>query len=622
MPGRLLLRLVSVLSAAALGLGLLLVPINAPPAQAAAGDVLYMSTTGYAVKGERTPLNITWVYNGQPVTGKVNLQRQQGNTWVLVRQITVTNGAVTHMINPGASNSYRLRTSTVSSPSGVPTANPNGTSNTVSITVVTDPRRSAAPDLAASPTVVAGSRVAFTITWTVDGAPVSGVVNLQRWDGSRWVLQERVQVSNGRATTTRPAAAEASSRYRLRASSVTSHSGIVTADPHGTSGTVRVAVVGHPPSSFTVAGAGWGHGVGMSQYGAYGMALDGNSATSILRHYYTGADVAYRDTDKLVRVQVLSGVSSTQIRASGGQSRIRIGGSTVATLPAGTTITVSAVSSGLRVQANGQSWTTASASNRIHIEWASTRYFNPGSSVQVNTSVTGAQGTYRHGRLELQSIGGRVNAVNVVNVTDEYMLGIAEMPSSWSPAALQAQVIAARSYALSTMPTSVRTSCDCHLYDDTRSQNYTGWKKENESTYGVRWRSAVLATINSSGRGGVVVHSGTVIGAYYYSSSGGRTQNSEDVWVSALPYLRSVDDRWSLQSRNPYSSWTTTVTQASMRSAFGLPNVTRVVISQRSDGNAALRVTAYAVDGRSATITGEQLRSRLGLRSTWISAIS
>lgn len=622
MPLRLLWRVVAVLSAAVLGLGLALVPPSTAPAEAAAGSVLRLSSTGYATPGERTALNITWVHNGQPVSGRVNLQRLRGSTWELVRQIEVDDGAATTTITPGGSYSYRLRTSRVDSPAGVPTAHPNGTSNTISMRLVSDPRRSAAPDLVASPTATTSSGVRFTVTWTIDGAPISGKVNLQRWNGERWVLQQQLTVTGGRATTTRPVANEVSSTYRLRASTVTSHSGVVTSDPYGTSGTVRVIVNGVPPASFTVGGSGWGHGVGMSQYGAYGMALGGSTSAEIVEHYFSGADVTHRSTDRDVRVQVLSGVSSTQVRASGGQARIRIGGSVVATLPAGTVITVSAVSAGLRVSADGTSWTTRSTSNRIHVEWASTRYFMPTVTTQVNTSVSGAQGLYRHGRLELRSIGGAVNAVNVVNLTDEYMLGIAEMPSSWSPAALRAQVIAARSYALGTMPSSVRTSCDCHLYDDTRSQNYTGWRKENEGTWGQRWRAAVLATIDGDGRGLVAVHGGSVVATYYFSSSGGRTQNSEDVWTAALPYLRSVRDPWSLNGRNPYASWTATVSQSSMRTAFGLPSVVRVVITQRSDGDAVRRVTAYAADGTSATITGEQLRSRLGLRSTWVESIS
>ena len=213
MPYRLLWRLVAVLSAAVLGLGLAVAPQAAEPAQAAVGSVLRLSSTAYATPGERTALTITWVHNGEPVTGRVNLQRLRNGTWELVRQIQVSDGAATTYINPGGSNSYRLRTSRVDSPAGVPTAHPDGTSNTISIRLTTNPKRSAAPDLVASPTATTGSRIAFTITWTVAGAPVSGVVNLQRWSGSRWVLQQRVTVTGGRASVTRAAADEVASLY-------------------------------------------------------------------------------------------------------------------------------------------------------------------------------------------------------------------------------------------------------------------------------------------------------------------------------------------------------------------------------------------------------------------------
>lgn len=620
MTRRLLSRLGAALSVLALALTLLLAPTATDDAHAAAGDVLQLSSTAYATRGEKTTLVITWVHQGKPVSGYVNLQRQRNGVWEHVRKIEVVDGRATTVITPGATNSYRLRTSAVTSPGGVPQAHPDGTSNTVKVTVVSSAKESAAPDLLAPPVAIAGSSVPFTISWTVGGQRASGKVNLQRRDGNSWVHVKQVTVTNGRGEIA--IKVDKTAQYRLRVSTVTSHSGVVTKDPYGTSGTLRVVATSATPSTFRVQGAGWGHGVGLSQYGAYGMALDGSSARQIIQHYYSGADVAYRDTSAEVRVQVLAGASSTTLRTSGGQSRIRLGGSIVATLPAGTSITVTPVSSGLQVQANGQTWRTASTSNRVHVEWAATRYFQPGSTISVNTSVSGAQGVYRHGRLELMSINGRVNAVNVVRVTDEYMYGIAEMPSSWSAAALQAQAIAARSYAMATKPASPRTACDCHLYDDTRSQNYTGWLKENERTYGVRWRDAVDATINGSGLGGVVVSGSSIVQAYYFSSSGGRTQNSEDVWTAALPYLRSVDDRWSLHSRNPNSSWTANVSQSAMRSAFGLPDVARVVVSSRSDGNAAQRVTAYSSDGRTATITGEQLRSRLGLKSTWISSIS
>ena len=86
-------------------------------------------------RGQRTMLDIYWASGDGPVTGRVNLQRKSASGWTLVRQIAIRNGHVSHAIYPGASNSYRLRASSASSPSGVSTAHPEGTSNTLSIRV-------------------------------------------------------------------------------------------------------------------------------------------------------------------------------------------------------------------------------------------------------------------------------------------------------------------------------------------------------------------------------------------------------------------------------------------------------------------------------------------------------
>lgn len=378
------------------------------------------------------------------------------------------------------------------------------------------------------------------------------------------------------------------------------------------------------PASFTLTGAGWGHGVGMSQYGAYGMASDGATATEILAHYFSGTALGLAPSeDPVVRVQVRDAVGSVTVRNSGGPARIWVenaGGAThVATVPNGTDMVLTPVSAGIRVSAGGQSWTTAGTSRRVYIEWASTSYYQPGNSIDVNVSVSGAY-RYRHGRLEVRNIGSRVNVVNVLRLSDEYVYGIAEMPSSWPDAALRAQAVAARTYALTSMG-SVKSGCDCHVYSDTRSQVFRGWTKENETTWGVRWRAAVDGTLASSGRGRIVTRNGQAVPTYYFSSSGGRTQNSEDVWVSALPHLRSVADPWSLGAQNPNRSWTTSVSQAAMANAFGLADVARVQVLSRTDGNGIRQVRATSSAGATATLTGEQFRTRLGLRSTWVSSI-
>jgi len=579
------------------------------------GGYLKMSAARYARPGHRIYLAVTWTVSGREVDGTVNLQHKVDGRWTHVRKVRVVDGAVTTAITPGSTSDWRMRASSTTT-SGVSTSDPAGTSNTVRITKVDDWDRSSAPQLAAARGAVHDGRAAFVVRWARATTALAGTVNLQRRTGSSWVHLRQVSVSSGRAEVTVPATT--GGVYRLRASQAPGST--VTADPYGTSGSVTIAGSTPAPSTFRVAGSGWGHGVGMSQYGARSLAAAGSGSTTILTHYFTGTRVTTQDLSRSVRVQVLGGASSTSIRPSGGPARVRLGGSIVTTVPAGTSFSVAAVSSGLRVTVGSRTWTTSSPTGSVHVEWAATRYYRPSTTADVNVSVSGAQGRYRHGRLELRSISGRVNAVNVLRLNDEYMYGIAEMPSSWPAHALRAQAVAARSYAYANA-SSTKASCDCQLYDDTRSQNFTGWLKENETTYGARWVAAVDATTSSSTQGQVVTYRGSVIPAYYFSSSGGRTQNSEDVWVTALPWARSVSDAGSRDSVNPNASWSTTVRQATMRSAFGLSDVASVSITSRTAGNGVATATARSTSGATARITGEQLRTRLSLRSSWVSSI-
>lgn len=580
------------------------------------GDYLRMSAARYAHPGHRIYLAITWTVSGREVDGTVNLQRRVGGEWTHVRGVSVVNGAATTAIAPGSTSDWRLRASSTTT-GGVPTDGAAGTSNTVRVTSVSEWSRSAAPQLAAVRGALDDDHAELAVRWVRGTTHLTGRVNLQRRSGSDWVHVKQLTVTDGWASAS--IATTSGGVYRLRASQAPS--GIVTADPYGTSGSVTIAGEVTAPSSFRVVGAGWGHGVGLSQYGARSRAAGGSGSTSILTHYYTGTRVITRDMSRNVRVQVLGGASSTSIRPFDGPARIRLGGAVVKTVTAGTSIAVSAVSSGLRVRVGDDTWTTTSPGNRIHVEWAATRYYRPTTSADVNVTVSGAQGRYRHGRLELLRIGGRVNAVNVLRLNDEYMYGIAEMPSSWPAHALRAQAVAARSYAYANS-SQVLAGCDCHLYDDSRSQNFTGWLKENEATYGVRWVAAVDATTSSGASGQVVTYDGSVIPAYYFSSSGGRTQNSEDVWTAALPWARSVSDPGSLDSANPNASWSTTVTQSAMRAAFGLSDVAFVTINSRTAGGGVRTVTATSTSGSTASLSGEQLRSSLGLRSTWVSSIT
>jgi hypothetical protein len=203
------------------------------------------------------------------------------------------------------------------------------------------------------------------------------------------------------------------------------------------------------------------------------------------------------------------------------------------------------------------------------------------------------------------------------------------MPSSWPEAALEVQAIAARNYALVAASSSPRASCGgCHLWDDTRSQVYTGYAKESERIgsvdYGARWVAAVNATLTSATTGLGVLYDGRPVTAYFASSTGGRTRNSADVWGTAVPYLRSVDDPWSVDpSVNPsFARWTRSVSVPRILSIFGLPSLASLTVSSRDAGGAARVVTAIAGDGTTRTMSGNRFVSLLGLPGAWVTSLT
>jgi SpoIID/LytB domain protein len=206
---------------------------------------------------------------------------------------------------------------------------------------------------------------------------------------------------------------------------------------------------------------------------------------------------------------------------------------------------------------------------------------------------------------------------------DEYLYGIGEVPSSWPPASLEAQVIAARTYALGKIG-RIRSECDCNIYSTTVDQNFVGYSKEDEKVnridYGILWREAVNRTFVDSESALVITQGGLPINAFYFSSSGGKTQNIKDVWGSEFAYLLGVPDPWSLDPKiNPrYYMWTRSVPQTMMAQAFSLPDVIAFTIDSISQTNSVMAISAYSSEGKRSTLTGEVFRSRTKLPSTWL----
>ena len=374
------------------------------------------------------------------------------------------------------------------------------------------------------------------------------------------------------------------------------------------------------PTEVRLSGSGWGHGVGFSQYGAMEQARDGRTGEQILAHYYTGTATGMRTDavlDQDVRVQVLAGVSTVTVRTQqiGGK-----GGRLVVVVPGGGRLEGTAgqqltlATDGAGVRATLGSSTVRGA--EIQVRWGGTRAV-PGDPTLLE--VPGADGghsagLYRHGGLDVKQINSRLNLVNMLRLNTEYLYGLGEMPASWPHQALRAQAIAARTYALYNRPATLRAACDCHLYDEVTHQKFIGWKLEQHKA----WRDAVDATVGAANRGQVQTYNGALIEALYSSSSGGRTQNSEDQFTSRVPYLRSVDDSWSTRASNPNRAWTATTNRSALASAFGLPDVATLDLSRRTQAGAVGTAVATSSAGRTANLTDNQLHSRLGLRSSYV----
>ncbi len=322
---------------------------------------------------------------------------------------------------------------------------------------------------------------------------------------------------------------------------------------------------------FLFSGHGWGHGVGMSQYGAYGFAQNGYTVDEILQHYYPGTTLGPAP-ETSIRVLLADGRKSLAI-SSTAPFAVRDANGTTQTLPAGKT-TLTPTLLGLTAPLT----------------------FSP--SAGATLSLTRA---YR-GTIVVDAIGGKLRAINVLPL-EQYLYGVvpAEMPSSWLPAALQAQAIAARSYALATR----KLAAPYDVYSDTRSQMYLGVSVENPAT-----NAAVDAT-----KGQVVLYQGAIATTVFSSTSGGETESAADAWGTTVPYLVPVPDPFDAIS--PFHDWGP-VPLPSATLAKQL-RVTGPIVDADTTPNLAGRVaqlTLLTPFGQS-TVTGATAESRLGLRSTW-----
>ncbi len=370
-------------------------------------------------------------------------------------------------------------------------------------------------------------------------------------------------------------------------------------------------------------GGGWGHGVGMSQYGAKAKAVEGRSASQIIEYYYSGAQVApmgslglksfLADDPDPLWIGLAQSVPSVDLLPWGLPMEVCDGDGCVP-LEQGSPMRVVAVDEGCEVGPVA-GWPEGA----VVMDCALDVDLNGSpSGVEVPGVCVAGSCDYGRGILHLRPANDGLHVVLELDI-DEYLYGLAEVPSSWPAAALGAQVITARSYALrkansygpeSGFSTWRQDLCWCHLVDDTRDQAYRGLQWESAA-----WRGAVDAAT-----GKVVAYGGSIISTFYSSSTGGATEDVEDVWGGSpdqYPYLRSVPDPWSVSAAadNPYASWTRTLTAASVARTLGWDRVTGATLLEAAPG-ARLRLSGE--DGGAPVtrdLSGERARTLFGLRS-------
>ena len=359
-------------------------------------------------------------------------------------------------------------------------------------------------------------------------------------------------------------------------------------------GGLLLAAPAEGASSLVIRGAGFGHGVGLSQYGTLGYARAGWTYDKILAHYYTGT-----------RLGRLSGSQTVRVLLRSGRSRYALSGA--------------ATANGLKLDPSKRYLVTSGGKGEVIRNISGKALGTAPPPLRVSPPAGGvlklegpadnglSDGTYR-GVLEFSPGVGGLLAVNALPL-EQYVSGVisAEVPARWPDQALRAQAIAARTYAITTSAGGGAFNA----YADTRSQMYRGVSAETPAT-----GAAVRATSSL-----VVTYGGRPVTTYFFSTSGGRTENVENSFIGGQPkpWLKSVDDPYDDVSPNHrWGPIKLSIGSATAKLRGLVPGRLRWIrVLQRG---VSPRIVRAQLVGSSGTreATGPQLRRALGLRDAWI----
>lgn len=358
-------------------------------------------------------------------------------------------------------------------------------------------------------------------------------------------------------------------------------------------------------SSISLEGRGFGHGHGLSQYGALGAAQQGLDHRRILSFYYPGTSLGQATGSIRVRLTELAD-DRLPVRAQRALTVAQIGKAATRLYSVDPKATWwRAVPYGT----SGQTRVQRSRDGRIWVGYktlSGTVQFSASSNALTLRQDDGALVRYR-GQLRLASDGaGGRDVVNVVPL-ETYVRGVVpkEVPALWPRAAVQTQAVAARTYAVYERD-HAPSGRYWDLCDTAACQVYGGASAEHPSS-----DSAI-----SSVAGRVVTYAGSAIFAQFAASDGGWSSDG------GQPYLVAQQDPYDNTSSNPYSTWTATIPASRIEGwCPSIGQLTGVSVTAR-DGNGVWggRATTLTISGTNGSITGEsadRFRSRMGLRSTW-----
>jgi SpoIID/LytB domain protein len=418
-------------------------------------------------------------------------------------------------------------------------------------------------------------------------------------------------------------------------------------------------------ADIAVNGGGWGHGLGMSQYGAKGAALLGCTHEQILTTYFPGTSLADSGPVPKVRVGLVQKHTFGEVTAESAPVTWKV--VDCADDPACEQQPNQPAGFGKQppVQPQGVTWRVSSRTDGTFVitqttgvpeptvvwqggdRFALLRAQHEGTVVRVALQEGGgiSHRRVRHGHTEFDSYadeGGRIYAVQVITpapdgsagAMERYLWGLAEVPTSWPKETLKAQAVAGRSYAQIRIDIGNRAACRCHIYATTSDQFYLGWtQEENDQKFsGGEWKKAVSASANR-----VLTYEGKIADTFYSSSHGGSSDDVDHVWVASIPYVTAVDtSRWETVEgvNNPNQRWSVGFTYDLLAKKFGFEVFQKIEIVTRAPGGHptrkdlngdgkpdGVRVVGYDAAGTRVEkwLSGEQFRwasTGLGLKSS------